>query len=1780
MPLRGQFFGLAVIGCLLMIAVLMTPIVHAADVVVLRSAQENYILGPHLEVLEDKEKKWNIEDVISPELTKLFVPNQRETLNLGLSSSAFWVRFTVSEPKPGRDVSEQKWRLYIGEFPVKNIQLYITDNKDDVDRESPLRLAMVAGMIFDPISGSYTGRIKHPRLPLHLKNPKTVYLRIEGGGALFLPLEICTDDVLQKKLNAWRFRAGLFIGIFLALSLYNLFLFLSLRVQDQLYYVLFVIFMGLYIASVTRVLPDLIMPGLTIELYGGLAFTFLGMIFVTAVWFTKSFLMTNEKTPIWDKLLKGLMIFGLLVIVMAWTTDMGVANQIVTLMGSFIPLLIIWLGVIRLRQNFRSARFFLIAWAAFSLCTIIWSLTFRGILPYNIFTGNSFHIGATLLVILLSFALADRINQLRLEKDKYLETMTQLNQELWVNEEKYRSLVNNLNVGIFRSTHSPGSRFIQANPAMAKMYGYDSVEDFMKVSPVALYENPKDRTHFFAELKRLGEVRDMELRLKKRDGTPIWGLSTGVGKFDENGQIEWMDGIIEDITDRKEAEAARRESENKYQTILDSIEEGYYEVDLVGNMIFFNEAQQRILGYPAHELMGLNNRVFMDEEIARKVLQTFKKVYETGQSETAFDWKIIRKDGSVRWLEASVSLMKDADGRATGFRGVCRDITNRKQSEAELVKHREHLTQLVEERTREITEKNIQLSEEIAERERTEKALRESEDHMHSIIRGAPDPMVVYDFDGNVTYLNPAFSRVFGWDLEELNGRKIDYVPEEELAETRKLVDKVKLGENLYGIETRRLTKSGEVLDISMSAAIFRDSQGQIMGNVITLQDITDRKIAEKELRFRTAFFERLIESSPEGIVIMDIDGRIKQINSEFTRLFGFTEEDVIGRNLNDLVVPPERKEEAIKIAQLSDGKTYQIEKVRQRKDGSLVDVSLSGGPIIMDGKLEDVFVIYRDITDRKLAEKELRTAKDKAVEATRAKGDFLANMSHEIRTPMNGVMGMAEILLDTELTEDQREYVLTINDSANALLTIINDILDFSKIEAGKLDLSSEPFDFQTAAEDVGQLLAMNAKDKGIDLIVRYAPGTPRYLIGDAGRIRQTLMNLAGNAVKFTEQGHVLIDIQCEGKDDDIATLSVKVEDTGIGISEDALESVFEKFTQVDSSRTRAFGGTGLGLSISKQLIDLMGGSLDADSKAGAGSTFRFQLTLPLAKEPSKQVHPRLDLSEVHTLVVDDNPVNRKVICEQLESWGIPFDQAASGNEALKLMRKAGREEDPFRIALLDHQMPEMDGETLAKTIKDDKAFSDTILIMLSSGGFNADPNRMKTIGVQASLVKPIRTSQLLDILISAWATNQGEGTKEPGIDEKRVAQDKTEYRTERKAQDTFKADVLLVEDNPTNQKVSATVLNKLGCRVKLAVNGKEALELMQTGEYDIVFMDCQMPVMDGFEATRRIRKGEGIERHTPIVAMTANAMEGDREKCLKEGMDDYIPKPVNHDKIKSVLRRFCGTPAKQVVLDMSKVLIAEDDPNALRVIQQAVRAVYPGAKIKTAANGVEACTLLGSFLPDLFITDLIMPEMNGAAVIMYMQDNKRYNNVRVVVVTSCQEDDPRVLDVRKIGVSNIIYKPFKKNVLIAGLENIFTNGNMVSRLTTPQIVIDESDQDTATDEPILDPNAIIQLIGNDPAMVREFIQIFLDDIPGQIMKLEKALEDNDWNQLRNQAHRIKGSAGDVGGKRLYRVALEVEHSARDGELDNCRTKVPKIGEAFEALRQKLDAQNWDTLT
>jgi PAS domain S-box-containing protein len=664
-----------------------------------------------------------------------------------------------------------------------------------------------------------------------------------------------------------------------------------------------------------------------------------------------------------------------------------------------------------------------------------------------------------------------------------------------------------------------------------------------------------------------------------------------------------------------------------------------------------------------------------------------------------------------------------------------------------------------------------------------------------------------------------------------------------------------------------------------------------------------ERKIAEDQFRAAEARLKRATRGANDGLWELDVANRAMWVSEHFAEMFGFEQQEFLGArqkffevlHADDRVRVRDAIERTIRDDVLVDVEvraTTHGGAVRWYRIRGALERDANGVPLTVSGS-------QRDITQRQQYALALLEATETAAAANKAKSQFLANMSHEIRTPMNGVIGMIELLLETPLNPMQLDYAETVRDSASALLTVINDILDFSKVEAGKLDLELLDMDMRDTVEDVARLLAIQAHAKGLEVIALIDPSLPDLLRGDAGRLRQVLLNLGGNAVKFTQKGEVSIECKVVQKDERGAMIRCEIRDTGMGIPASRIDALFMAFTQVDASTTRRFGGTGLGLSIVKRLVELMDGEVGVSSEEGIGSTFWFTARLGNANDAAKaRPAPPTELRGQRIIIVDDNMTNRKVLMGQLSLCGMDAVCASSADEALSLMRHAAVAQRPFEVALLDHQMPGCDGATLGKTILSEAALRGARLILLTSSGQRGDGRMFSELGFAGYLLKPVTHRDLTDCLMMVLGT-QAEGWRmatQPIVTRHAL-------RSQRQRESHH---ILLAEDNVVNQKVACRTLEKLGYRVDVAPDGQAAFDAWQSGRYHLILMDCQMPVMDGYETTRKIRASESGDRHIPIIALTAHAMKGADNECRVAGMDDYLSKPIDREQLQNALSRW----------------------------------------------------------------------------------------------------------------------------------------------------------------------------------------------------------------------------------------------------------------------------------
>ncbi len=925
------------------------------------------------------------------------------------------------------------------------------------------------------------------------------------------------------------------------------------------------------------------------------------------------------------------------------------------------------------------------------------------------------------------------------------------------------------------------------------------------------------------------------------------------------GERELIIGIDRDITERRRIEQKLVDDAHLLRTLIDNIPDRIYVKDSQGRKTISNIADWQGSGVKSMEdVIGKTDFDAYPAELAAKYWADDKVVLDSGLPIINREEPGLDAEGSPVWVMTTKVPLQDTNGQVTGLVGIGRNITQQKREEEKLV-----------------VERNL----------------------LNTLIDNIPDFIFVKDVNSRLVMDNIAHRRLLGTtSLDQVVGKTdFDFFPRELAAPY--IADEVRIiesGEAMINHEEPVVDKDGSQRWLLTTKIPLRDLHGNITGIVGINRDITEKKRADAELLREKQYFESLIRNSPVAIVVLDNDENIVSINPAFEQLFGYSSAEVLGANLDSLITGQETRQEAARYSQEVMTRSVHAIGKRQRKDGSLVDVEIFGVPVMIDGQKTGAFAMYHDIS-------EIVRARQEAEEASRTKSEFLANMSHEIRTPMNGVMGMLELALDTQLSAEQTDYLQTSLHSAEALLSLLNDILDFSKIEAGRLDLEAISFSLRNAIEDVAYTLAKRAQDKGLEMACLVDPDLSSSLRGDPGRLRQILVNLVGNAIKFTHQGEIIIRAEPhENQDaDGFVTIHFSVQDTGIGIPYERQAAVFDRFTQADGSTTRTYGGTGLGLTISKQLVEIMGGKIGLTSKPGIGTTFWFDIKFE--KEPPEKrgktapltLGP-VNLTQARILVVDDNQTNRMVLSKNVEALGSRVDAVASGAKGLESLRNAHRAGDPYHIVLLDMQMPGMDGEQTARAIKSDPSVKDVKILVLTSMGQRGDAMRLEALGCSGYLLKPVKQQMLFDAVVTVLGRKEDSA---PSLVTRHMLSEKRKQGLR----------LLLAEDNPINQKLALVLLQKAGYSIDAVETGVQAFEKAKSSHYSAVLMDVQMPEMDGLEATRQIRAWEQTNgRHIPIIAMTAHAMPRDRERCLESGMDDYITKPLEPRVLLNVLDRW----------------------------------------------------------------------------------------------------------------------------------------------------------------------------------------------------------------------------------------------------------------------------------
>jgi PAS domain S-box-containing protein len=860
----------------------------------------------------------------------------------------------------------------------------------------------------------------------------------------------------------------------------------------------------------------------------------------------------------------------------------------------------------------------------------------------------------------------------------------------------------------------------------------------------------------------------------------------------------------------------------------------------------FNKAGEELLGYSRDQLLGKNDYDMFEKEEADFFHEKDGEVLRNGQLLDINEEHIQTRYKGRRWLHTKKVPILAVDGRPQYLLGISEDITDRKVADQVLRFQGEILSNMAE------------------------------------------GVIVVKASDASIVYANQTFERLFGYGSGELNGKNVSILNapgESDPQSTASVIIEHLRANGVWSGHLENIRKDGTLFWCDAKVSTFEHHEHGTVW-IAVHSDITERKRVEKALEVSREFAGNIVASSLDMIIVTDNNRRIIEFNRAAEEAFGYESAEVLGQSIRLLYADPSTSKE-IFTATLKQGRHVQ-EVLNRKKDGTLFH-SLLSASVLRDGGGGTIGVmgVSRDITEQKRAVEELRRAKESAEAANQAKSEFLASMSHEIRTPMNAIIGMADLLWDTRLNVEQQEYVGIFRRAGMSLLNLLNDILDLSKVEAGYIELERMEFDLWDVIDKTAEMMALRAHEKDLEFACSIAPGVPTQLIGDPNRLRQILLNLIGNAIKFTDKGEVVLRVTCDSGSirDGTGEVTIRftISDTGIGISKDKLELVFEPFTQADSSTTRRYGGTGLGLTISRRLVALMGGRIWAESAVGQGSTFfcTAMFARQCTPQPPKEAD-EINLAGMKTLVADDHAVNRVILREALVSWGAVVTEVPGGRVALEELRRAAAG-DPYRLVLLDSRMPDMNGFDVIERLTQGGSLDGTTVMVLTSDSRSPDIGRSYKLGLGGYLVKPIRRSDLKKALAIAINRPNGLGSA-PAKPEAAVGSDGTPLR------------ILLVEDSADNVLLIRSYLKNVKCRLDHAENGKTAVERFQAAPYDLVLMDMQMPVMDGYSATQHIRQWEGRQGRpaVPILALTAFGMKEEEARSRAVGCQAHLTKPI----------------------------------------------------------------------------------------------------------------------------------------------------------------------------------------------------------------------------------------------------------------------------------------------
>ncbi len=1039
-------------------------------------------------------------------------------------------------------------------------------------------------------------------------------------------------------------------------------------------------------------------------------------------------------------------------------------------------------------------------------------------------------------------------------------------------------------------------RILRANGEFCRIFGFQCPEvigrdlDNMIVPPGQV-ESAVEVTRRVTE----GEKVAFESIRRRKDGGLV-PVSIIASPIIEDGKVAAIFGIYRDISDQKKILEDLRQSEKRFQDIALSSADWMWEVDGNGVYTFASSQVKQILGYEAQEILGRTPFDLMPRNEAARVRQIFQQlVLEKQPIVDMVNWNLSKEGRLVCLLTNGVPILNDGD-EVIGYRGMDKDITERRYAETQILKQNmllEAINKLLQKAfsnepdskiaatclylAESLTDSQFGFIGEINEAGRLDVLSLSDPGWEACTIPKTRAPVLLKDM------------RIRGLWAEPIKDGKPHLVNNPQSVPDRSgtpaghpeirnlLTVPLKHSDRVFGVMS--LANKDDGYD--------REDQKAVEALATAFVEVLNRKRAEEAIKKESDKLSAIISGIEEGVILADEEDRIVEVNDYFLRLSGQEKAQLLGRELWE-TIPGDFMEELKTSARA----------LRESPQSPAVEIqrTVLDREIIFRLKPLHKNERYRGLIFNLVDVSELVRIRKEALAASQAKSDFLANISHEIRTPMNGILGMTELALDTELSPEQREYLRGIKSSAESMMTLINDILDFSKIEARKVEIETTPFNLGDLIHEILAPLAIQAHRNKLDVICKIPPHLELDLLGDPGRLRQILINLIGNAIKFTEKGEVVVTVAEEARNEDVLVLHFTISDTGIGIPEDKRKVIFDIFAQADSSMTRKYGGTGLGLSISQQLVELLGGRIWVESQVGQGSQFHFtaQFMSPRKKESAPAAHPKEAFSDRPMLLVEDSASSRLALKEWATHWGLEVQEAESADEATVILDSAKERNKPFAVILLDATLPGHDSFIMLDYLKDNPELARSIIMMMSKTGNRIDATPWLKVGISSHLGKPVNPVELRSAILGILGLGPKAKPLTSGSGESAAEPVRQSFR------------ILIAEDNLVNQKVAIYMLEKQGHQVTGVMNGAEALEALEKGNFELILMDVQMPKMDGFKATEMIRTKEtetGI--HIPIIAMTAHAMKGDKERCLEAGMDEYITKPLNAKQLAEIIAR-----------------------------------------------------------------------------------------------------------------------------------------------------------------------------------------------------------------------------------------------------------------------------------